>query len=802
MLQKQEKEKRKDQIEGRYILSFKNWEFIKKSQKKAEKEAQNLHDIQTSLESEIVKTVKAIESAEQHASFKAQEFSQWQQAELLKREDVTALESYKHADEKKIRELSVKTEKINKEISAIRTVRDEVVAQTQSLQQQMVRQSQKMINIDSSKNEWIDRIQKSEAVFLDKERDLQDISRDIEDSRATTTHREQELKKEEDHLESEETLKAEIIKQRDASRRSYEAKREDVNSWETQVSDGKDTLNVSHRVLEKISKELDSFRNQVKTVDQKITDTEHRVEVSKKKLKETEDLQKDMEKEKHNKVLYAKRAEEAAQRLLSEKEEKQQQLKQLEEITRTTIHEVQALRESESKDIAQIGAGKVSIRNLKEKIQQLDKHLQQQTFHLYNSGYRVQQLERRLSRAQGARSEEETRALKKRIEELTTAFNKEEKRRKLLADQESEVTRQNQRAVRQLNQLKVDEEKISAECTAKELEADKLEKKCGKLKKDCEDSYIDQSEVSLKDVKLRDELNRLKDTEARLTNIVQHRKALMMGKRVEIESLERGSLAELRLISEENTKTKSEVHKRRVLAQKLKAKYEVISGKQIALAKHMGVGSEVSATSAQALVIVNVEKKKQELKEKGDALNKQIIKEEVQCEELQRVVDTIYMTVRNSRDGMKQVDPSSELYSEYISKTEEKRAIDSSLRHAQQEIRELTQEQSFRLEEKSKLNGETDDLGVIVEDLDEEKTNIEKDVIEKEQMIRATRSSVYSLAGECGFIEADASGDRIVLPPRIRTEESVRVLNFIKEQLQEIMVQDDGFKEEWMKEEE
>ena len=58
-------------------------------------------------------------------------------------------------------------------------------------------------------------------------------------------------------------------------------------------------------------------------------------------------------------------------------------------------------------------------RNLAIKIAQLDEQVVKQQELVYNVEFQLQQMERKVARAQGARSEDESRALNARIEKLT-----------------------------------------------------------------------------------------------------------------------------------------------------------------------------------------------------------------------------------------------------------------------------------------------------------------------------------------------------------------------------------------------
>ena len=81
-----------------------------------------------------------------------------------------------------------------------------------------------------------------------------------------------------------------------------------------------------------------------------------------------------------------------------------------------------ALRTKERDLIAEIAGGQSQNKNMNLKVNQLDSQIMKQQELLYNADFQIQGLERRVARASGERSDEETRVLNQRIEKLTTVL--------------------------------------------------------------------------------------------------------------------------------------------------------------------------------------------------------------------------------------------------------------------------------------------------------------------------------------------------------------------------------------------
>jgi UDP-glucose:O-linked fucose beta-1,3-glucosyltransferase len=94
------------------------------------------------------------------------------------------------------------------------------------------------------------------------------------------------------------------------------------------------------------------------------------------------------------------------------------------------------LRQDEKNLEAEIVGGEAALKNLKSKIYKLDQEAMKQQELLYAQEFQIQQLERKVRRAQGDRTDEEKEILLKRIEELNTQLEQQTKKYNLLVNQQ------------------------------------------------------------------------------------------------------------------------------------------------------------------------------------------------------------------------------------------------------------------------------------------------------------------------------------------------------------------------------
>merc|ERR1712196_758231 len=93
------------------------------------------------------------------------------------------------------------------------------------------------------------------------------------------------------------------------------------------------------------------------------------------------------------------------------------------------------LRQNESNLIAEISSAEAAGRNLADKIRKLDAQSLRQQELVYNAEFQIQQLERKVSRASGIRTDEEKKVLNKRIAVLKEELQEAKSQNVMLAEQ-------------------------------------------------------------------------------------------------------------------------------------------------------------------------------------------------------------------------------------------------------------------------------------------------------------------------------------------------------------------------------
>lgn len=137
---------------------------------------------------------------------------------------------------------------------------------------------------------------------------------------------------------------------------------------------------------------------------------------------------------------------------------------------------------------------------------------------LYNVEFQLQQMERRVSRAKGERSDEETTVLNERIKSLTTELEGVNAQHSMLLSQvkkaEDELQHANTLHAQQTQELG----KVQGEMEAVELETEMLNRSVKKTTSDRQAALVDLDVRKLEVQQLRESLNAQADTVFSLEN--------------------------------------------------------------------------------------------------------------------------------------------------------------------------------------------------------------------------------------------------------------------------------------------
>ena len=294
-------------------------------------------------------------------------------------------------------------------------------------------------------------------------------------------------------------------------------------------------------------------------------------------------------------------------------------LKRLDEVKKQLYAQSQDLfkeRHREGIIVSEIGGTNSQNKNMVSKITQLEGVMQKQQELLYNIEFQVQQMERRVNRAQGERTEEEKIELQKQIEELQVKLDAEENEFNVVKAEWTKVLSEVRKMKKEVDTKSEDKDNLTEKVHDLTLENNSLEEELKQLSREKEELLVQHDIQKLQVKRLRDMLRSRTDEISGLENRKYQLEMLYIEKEQKVKAHKEMLATELRAFEDERRRLALELSTRKVHIDKLKNKYNIM----IQRMKPDEDGEEVS----QAQFLIKAIQEREELQRIGDKLDEEI----------------------------------------------------------------------------------------------------------------------------------------------------------------------------------
>ena len=182
--------------------------------------------------------------------------------------------------------------------------------------------------------------------------------------------------------------------------------------------------------LSKCAAELAAKRAQTEEQRRVLEDKRSRLEIGRKQYLEAKKTLKQEE----NSVVDAEQVSRQMEGDLLKHEKQynqvERQVHKLKEVMFKASQELFNHRQEEANHIAEISGGQAAAKNLNHKIHELDQQSLRQQELIYTAEFQIQQMERKVARAGGERSDEEKIILNKKIKQVQAILDEEKEKQK------------------------------------------------------------------------------------------------------------------------------------------------------------------------------------------------------------------------------------------------------------------------------------------------------------------------------------------------------------------------------------
>ncbi|KAJ3085209.1 Coiled-coil domain-containing protein 39, partial [Quaeritorhiza haematococci] len=403
--------------------------------KRIEKEMADITDHLNTVQNNIYAGNERIETLRTTLKLSKQELASWLQIQSEKEEDSLTILKYAAADDARIRSLNLQIEKLLTQVNKKKNLLSAEVTETQVAQIELDKTTEEFKRLHASRLELIQKWE--EAVKEMKERD-----KEIEQAR----EREREIKEEMKRLRKVIEEKQAFLEQQLATNAETEKKigicdrnvgkyRMEQTEANVSLSQFQDELEVLRNTLNKTATDLVNKRAEIVNMKSDLSERQQRLEKENAHRMETKNRLMLLTDET---VSMEAKAQEL-QNILKQEEfrskELERELKILREQQFKRNQELFKLKQDEKNLLAEQAGGEAALKNLKSRINKLDQETQKQQALLYTQEFQIQQLERKVRRAQGDRTDEEKEVLMQKIEALNNQLEEQTRKWNLLNGQ-------------------------------------------------------------------------------------------------------------------------------------------------------------------------------------------------------------------------------------------------------------------------------------------------------------------------------------------------------------------------------
>jgi chromosome segregation ATPase len=566
------------------------------------------------LASRIVIGQRRINQFKEEARMNQEELEQWILVARQKEEDFLVLQRYHREDESRVRTMLVQIEKATDVIESKRGELDRELMQTRGLQIELDMTAAHFRKMHADRAELL-------TQWEGTLRQMQALNDAIEKTTKALEERKVEVEKLRAGV-SEETRALDLAESENARIERQ------MGIQEHQVLQG-------HKVLERESAELVHFTESVETQRHALEKLESDARFFQ---AEIENCQRMTAQENGKKEAMLQRLQETRNALLVQRDQtgelnmqtdlmndflknEESLIKSLDQAIDNEKNQIFKLsqdlykaRQNERNLISEVEGSQRRGKSLAQKIHEFDREAQKQMELLYSSKAQIQQLERKIARIEGDRTQEETQELQAQMDQLNRILDGKLETEKTLCQQlqrlESDI-RQTSRRREALEKAKSD---FAVKLNDVRLDQDSLDKSTARARTQKETLLVQLNMLRLQVEKVSSQVATRTDE---LLSLENRRQQLQLSMEERVQEID-GHLTALRtqLKTEEEARHQAaiEVQERKRRAETLQSKYEVIMG------KYRIDGEEASHTSQ----LMRFAEERERVNARGDELQEQV----------------------------------------------------------------------------------------------------------------------------------------------------------------------------------
>ena len=330
-------------------------------------------------------------------------------------------------------------------------------------------------------------------------------------------------------------------------------------------------------------------------------------------------------------------------------------------------------------------------KNLSSKLRELETEYSKQQELLYNIDFQAEQVERKISRGLGERSDHEKEMLQARITQLENDHQLKTEKKKTLTQRCKHLEQELHRSQRKQEEYRTSQLKLQEIISEIELEISSCEIKVKQLISQMDEALVAQDIVRVEVRRLRDTLRKRSEEVFRLEESREELVEKMIQRKKEITVELEVKTAQLRAAEEERHKSAVELGQRSLVAEKMELKYEMLTKAHHPYGEGKD-GDSKDAEHSHVYYLITAAQKRSDLQKEGDKLDADLRKKETELKAMEKTL--LHLKKRNTefRKSFAKVDSSSVEFQEVMDLEEQLRQSEKKLFEVEKEEHKLKQD--------------------------------------------------------------------------------------------------------------
>lgn len=608
---------------------------IAQEMRKIDAESADLESKLSAVQSFLFKGNEAMDKFKLQMNWNQDEMEQWAVAAKQKEDDALTLERYRRADESKIKELSLEIEKLTKTLQQHKRALEDESTETQAKQIELDKTADAFRTLHDERQRLVQQWQSTIEAMQRRDDEIAGVSEQFALARQGLQAKKDVLAAHKHRLTQQEHENSETQTKISGKERQQSRVQQELQQTIARLQEFKDQVEILRNQLASAVTHLNQTRSLNAHKDALLESMKQELETARARFKATRSALETCVSSTADAETVAKDAEADLGAMESALRRTEKEVALQKELMFRKSQELFGLRQREAGLVAAIAGSKAAVQNLRTKLKVLDTQTLRQQELVYNGEFQIQQMERKVARASGERSAEETKVLASQIQVLQMELDRVRAEAAMLQTQCKKLDEEKRAHERVKRALAKQREEVAARIAECELANESCASALKVALKEKEELLVQHDLQALEVKRLKTMLNLRADEVFSLENRDFQLKKSMDERKREISVHRELQRAANRAAEDERHKVAVELAERENRVRKLQAKFET-------LCKMSGYGSSEDDAGgenrSQAFFVIKAAQRRDELQREGDDLDDKIRVAEKEVRALQKTL--------------------------------------------------------------------------------------------------------------------------------------------------------------------